>query len=163
AIWDDHDFGPNNSDRTFKWRELGLDLFKKYWPNPSAGTPDTPGVFHSFRIADVEFFMLDGRYHRDPNQDPNRKTMLGEGQLTWLKERLTESQATFKVIVSGHTLTINRHDNGEYWANFGNERDEFLDWLFSERISGVFFVSGDWHVGSLSRIEYSSEGYPLYE
>lgn len=163
AIWDDHDFGPNNSDRTFKWRELSLDLFKKYWPNPAAGTPDTPGIFHSFRIADVEFFMLDDRYHRDPNQDPDRKTMLGEGQLNWLKERLSESQATFKVIVSGHTLTIDRHDNGEYWANFGSERDDFFDWLFSEGISGVFFVSGDWHVGSLSRIEYSREGYPLYE
>src|SRR5690606_8256448 len=37
AIWDDHDFGPNNSDRTFRWRDLSLDLFKKYWPNPSAG------------------------------------------------------------------------------------------------------------------------------
>jgi alkaline phosphatase D len=37
AIWDDHDYGPNNSDRTFKWRDLTLNLFKKYWPNPAAG------------------------------------------------------------------------------------------------------------------------------
>lgn len=163
AIWDDHDFGPNNSDRTFRWRDLSLDLFKKYWPNPSAGTAETAGIFHSFKIADVEFFMLDDRYHRDPNEAPDRKTMLGSGQLTWLKEQLKASTATFKVIVNGHTMTIDRQDTGEYWANFGTEREDFLNWMFSEGIDGVFFISGDWHVGSLSRIDFSREGYPLYE
>ena len=163
AIWDDHDYGPNNSDRTFKWRELTLDLFKKYWPNPAAGTKTTAGIFFSFRIADAEFFMLDDRYHRDPNEAPDRNTMLGEGQLVWLKEQLKASSATFKIIVNGHTTTINRGDRGEYWANFGNERDEFLNWMFAEDIEGVFFISGDWHVGSLSRIEYPNGNYPLYE
>jgi alkaline phosphatase D len=163
GIWDDHDFGPNNSDRTFKWRELSLDLFKKYWPNPAAGTATTEGAFYSFKIADVEFFMLDDRYHRDPNDAPDRTTMLGEGQLAWFKKQLKASTATFKVIVNGHTTTIDRGDRAEYWANFGNEREEFLNWMFTENIDGVFFISGDWHVGSLSRIDFSKEGYPLYE
>jgi hypothetical protein len=35
--------------------------------------------------------------------------------------------------------------------------------MFSEGIDGVFFISGDWHVGSLSRIDFSREGYPLFE
>lgn len=163
AIWDDHDYGPNNSDRTFKWRELTLDLFKKYWPNPAAGTETIAGAFFSFKIADVEFFMLDDRYHRDPNDAPNRTTMLGAGQLAWFKKNLKASTATFKIIVNGHTTTIDRGDRAEYWANFGNERDEFLNWMFSENINGVFFISGDWHVGSLSRIDFSKKGYPLYE
>ena len=163
AIWDDHDYGPNNSDRTFQWKELSLDLFKKYWPNPGAGTAETPGIFYSFKIGDAEFFMLDDRYHRDPNEAPDRETMLGAGQLAWLKRGLAESAATFKVIVNGHTLTVDRGDEKEYWARFGDEREEFLDWMFEEGIEGVFFLSGDWHVGSLSRIEYEEEGYPLWE
>ena len=162
AIWDDHDFGPNNSDRTFRWRALSLDLFKKYWPNPAAGTAETPGVFHAFRIGDAEFFMLDDRYHRDPNDAPDRATMLGAGQLDWLKQQLAASTATFKVIVGGHTLTIDRHDGAEEWE-FDGEREAFFDWMFDEEIGGVFFLSGDWHVGSLSRIEYAADGYPLYE
>lgn len=163
AIWDDHDFGPNNSDRTFSRREMSLDLFKRYWPNPGAGTPETPGVFYSFEVGDAEFFMLDDRYHRDPNNAPDRRTMLGEGQLAWLKDALAASSASFKVIAGGHTLTIDRDDNQEYWARFGNERDEFLEWMFDEEIGGVFFLSGDWHVGSLSRLEFADHGYPLYE
>jgi alkaline phosphatase D len=163
AIWDDHDFGPNNADRTFARRDMSLDLFKRYWPNPGAGTPETPGVFYSFQIGDAEFFMLDDRYHRDPNESPTRSTMLGAGQLTWLKNALSASEARFKVIVGGHTLTIDRGDNQEYWARFGSERDDFLRWMFGEDIGGVFFLSGDWHVGSLSRIEFPEDGYPLYE
>ncbi len=163
AIWDDHDFGPNNADRTFRWRELTLDMFKRYWANPAAGTNDTPGVFYSFRIGDAEFFMLDDRYHRDPNDAPDRSTMLGAGQLAWLKDGLRASTATFKVIVNGHTLTIDRQDRGEYWANFGNERDDFLEWMYAEGIDGVLFASGDWHVGSLSRVSFTENGYPLYE
>lgn len=140
-----------------------LTFLKKYWPNPAAGTQTVDGIFFSFQIADVEFFMLDDRYHRDPNESPDPQTMLGEGQLSWLKEQLEASTATFKVIVNGHTTTIDRGDRGEYWAHFGNERDDFMNWMFAEGIEGVFFISGDWHVGSLSRIDFSPEGYPLYE
>ncbi len=162
AIWDDHDFGPNNSDRTFRWRDLTLELFRRYWPNPGAGLEGTPGVFHSFRIADAEFFMLDDRYYRDPNEAPDRRTMFGDRQMQWLRDGLKASTARFKVIVNGNALTIDRHDGGEYWARYGTERTDFLNWMVGERIEGVFFLSGDWHVGSLSRLEWPG-GYPLFE
>lgn len=163
GTWDDHDFGPNNSDRTFRWKDLTLSLFKQYYPNASAGLPNVPGVFTSFRIADVEFFILDDRYYRDPNEAADRKTMLGTGQLSWLRESLKKSTATFKVIVNGGTLLVDRLGSGEYWANFGNERDEFISWMFKEGITGVLFAAGDWHVGTLSRLHRPGDSYPLYE
>ena len=163
GIWDDHDYGPNDSDRTFKWKDLTLDLFKKYYPNPSAGLPDTPGIFTSLRIADAEFFLLDDRYYRDPKTAPDRKTMFGSAQLEWLKNRLGESTATFKVVVNGSSMLVDRLGSGEYWANFGNERDAFLNWLSEEGITGVFFVVGDWHVGTMSRLHRPEDKYPLYE
>ena len=161
AIWDDHDFGPGNSDRTFRWREESLRAFTRFWPNSSAGTSDTPGIFHAFQIADVEFFMLDNRTHRDPNDAPDRRTMLGDGQLEWLKVRLARSTATFKVIANGGTLLM----GGPYenWQHFGTERDHFLEWLFGQGISGVLFIAGDWHVGTLNRLYRPEDGYPLYE
>ena len=161
GIWDDHDFGPNNSDRTFKWRDLAIETFRRYWPNPYAEASDAPGAFHRFRIADVEFFMLDNRSHRDPNEAEDRATMLGEGQLEWLKAKLKSSTATFKVIASGGTAVVD--GTGETWANFGHERDRFFEWLFAEDITGVFFLAGDWHVGGLHRLDRPGFDYPLYE
>ena len=35
AIWDDHDFGPNDSDASFVMKGATLEAFKRYWPNPS--------------------------------------------------------------------------------------------------------------------------------
>ncbi len=162
GIWDDHDYGPNNSDRTFRWREDSLDIYKRYWPNAGAGTTAVPGVFYSFQIADAEFFMLDNRYHRDPNEAEDRKTMFGEGQLSWLKSRLKASSATFKVIASGGSVVVNE-GRGERWAKFATERDDFLKWLFAKNITGVFFICGDWHIGTLNRLYRPEDTYPLYE
>jgi alkaline phosphatase D len=162
AVWDDHDFGPDNSDGTFHAKKELLDMFNLYWANPAAGTRDVPGIFHSFRIADVEFFLLDGRYSRDPNNAPNRRTMLGAGQFAWLQQALKASTATFKVIASGGTMVVDQ-PRGEAWSNFGTERDDFLRWMFAEKISGVFFLAGDWHVGTLNKLQRPDDGYPLYE
>ncbi|MDL1893012.1 hypothetical protein FBQ87_09000, partial [Sphingobacteriales bacterium CHB3] len=83
AIWDDHDFGPDNSDRTYAQRTEALTIFRQYWANPTFGTLETPGVFFRFGWGDVEFFMLDDRFYRSPNRMPadQTKTMLGKEQL----------------------------------------------------------------------------------
>ena len=154
-------FGPNDSDRTFAWKSESLEIFRRFWPNPYPTTTKTEGVFHSFQIADVEFFLLDDRYHRDPNLAEDRATMLGAGQLSWLKENLKSSSATFKVI--GNCGSLTSYFATEAWSQFGSERDDFLEWMFSEGITGVFFISGDWHVGTLNRLHRPQDGYPLYE
>jgi alkaline phosphatase D len=48
AIWDDHDFGLNNSDRTNPVREAALAAFRKYWANPAYGQADDPGVYFQY-------------------------------------------------------------------------------------------------------------------
>jgi alkaline phosphatase D len=161
AVWDDHDFGPDNSDRTFKPGAELLDMFNRYWVNPGAGTRDVPGVFSSFKISDVEFFLLDDRFHRDPNKSPDRSTMFGAGQIAWLKAGLKASTATFKVIANGGSMVVDGRE--EAWSNFGHERDEFLRWMFAEKIGGVFFLAGDWHVGTLNKLKRPEDAYPLYE
>ena len=71
AIWDDHDFGLNNSDLSNPARAASLAAFQNYWANPSFGLPDCPGVFFKYAYGGVDFFMLDGRYYRTPNAEPD--------------------------------------------------------------------------------------------
>ena len=63
-------------------------------------------LYQDPHLPDVQFFMLDNRYHRDPNEAPDRKTMLGEEQLEWLKDGLVRSRATFKVIANGGSMLV---------------------------------------------------------
>ena len=103
AIWDDHDFGQNNSDLSNPARAASLAAFQNYWANPSFGLPDCPGVFFKFAYGGVDFFMLDGRYYRTPNAEPDgpAKTLLGKRQGEWLREQLLASRAPFKVLACG--------------------------------------------------------------
>ena len=90
AIWDDHDYGPNDSDGSYVLKGETLKLFQRYWPNPSYGLPDVPGAFGWRAYGDVLLFLLDDRYYRSPNRWPDGadKTMFGARQLEWLKQAL---------------------------------------------------------------------------
>jgi alkaline phosphatase D len=163
AIWDDHDYGPNDADGSFTMKGAALEAFKRYWPNPSHGLPGVPGVFGMVTYGDVDFFLLDNRFHRYPNRYPPtpEKAMLGRAQLEWLKQALVYSRAPFKIVVAGGQLW-NKANRFEAFHNYPAEQSALADWLLGQRIPGVVFLSGDRHIGGLWRIERPGT-YPLYE
>jgi len=166
AVWDDHDFGLNNHDRTNPVKEGAYEAFLEYWPNPSFGLPDVKGIFYTTTWGQVEFFVIDGRWYRDPDEDPDtpEKTMLGAAQYAWLTERLEASTAVFKVLVSGSGWSKNKGVGGDSWAAFLHERDRLFDFIRDHEITGVVGISGDTHVGELNVIPWSENGgYDIYD
>ncbi len=164
AIWDDHDYGPNDSDTSYVLKGETLKLFQRYWPNVHHGLPDVPGSFGFAQFGDVLFFLLDDRYYRSPNRWPDGadKTMFGQRQLEWLKQALTSAPKASIKIIAGGSQFWNRVSRFEGWHQFGTEQRAFADWLVAQRIDGVIFLSGDRHFGELLRIERPGT-YPLYE
>jgi alkaline phosphatase D len=172
AIWDDHDYGPNDSNRTFEFKDVALQAFRAYWPNPSAGTPEHPGIYTKFVWGDAAFFLLDNRYHRDETtlrQDlmPN-KTVWGREQLEWLKQSLLHTKRLrlypFKFIVTGGQFlqsadTTQRTESHEH---FRAEREELINFIRDQDITGVVFLTGDVHHSGLYRQEITP-GRFLYE
>src|SRR6185503_11512710 len=106
---------------------------------------NNPGIYCRFSVGTVDFFLLDGRYHRSPNKDTNllKKTMLGPAQLQWLKRELITSTAPVKIIVSGSEFQSN--GTVDSWASFKRERDEVLEYLHHAELTGVLLISGDRH------------------
>jgi alkaline phosphatase D len=166
AIWDDHDYGLNDHDRTNPVKDLALKSFKKHWANPGYGLEGTPGCFFSFSYAHIDFFMTDGRYYRDPNAAPDtpEKTLLGKHQLQWLKQGLKDSRAMFKIVACGSGWSGAKGPGGDSWAAFLHERKNLFDFIRDEKIEGVVLLSGDTHVGELNCIPASETGgYDLYD
>jgi alkaline phosphatase D len=163
ATWDDHDYGPNDSDATFALKEVALEVFQRYWPATHRGLRDTPGVFQRFAWNDVDFFLLDDRFHRMPDRwaDGPDKTMLGRAQLDWLKASLVSSRAPFKVIAVGNQV-LNPLSRSEGWLDYPGEQAELLDFIRDRKIDGVLFLSGDRHLTELIRLERPGQ-YPLYD
>ncbi len=163
AVWDDHDYGPNNSNRSWVHKAHALELFQRYWANDSYGLPDLPGVFGQFSYNDVDLFLMDDRYYRDADDMPDTpdKQLFGKAQMNWLKNALLASRAPFKIIAGGGQF-INDNNPYEGWNHFPAERRDFLDWLQATRVQGVLFLSGDRHHTELLRLERQGH-YPLYE
>lgn len=146
AIWDDHDYGPNNSDSTAAGKEQSRQAFHEYWANPvRTAEKEDPATYYTFERGGVAFFMLDVRWHRTPNKEPDdaAKTMLGATQLAWLKRELKASKARVKIIGSGSEWQT--YSQPDSWAKFLTERDALLSWMQQEGLEGVIFLSGDRH------------------
>ncbi|MFA6437852.1 MAG: alkaline phosphatase D family protein [Bacteriovoracaceae bacterium] len=168
AVWDDHDFGPNDADRSFRLREESLEIFKLFWANQTYGTTETNGTFGRFVWNDVEFFLLDDRYHRSPNLSPadEHKTMFGKEQLQWIKDALSNSAAntniTFRIIVNGNQSLNTDALFSELLSQFPVEYTDLLGYIKKNKIPGIIFLSGDRHLTELIALK-DSTFYTLYD
>ena len=158
AIWDDHEFGPNDGNSTFVGKNDALKVFQQFWPNPQ--TDNQNANYFSFSLGMIDFFCLDGRYFRTP-QEGETGEMFGKQQLSWLMQKLKESTAPFKCIANG-TQMLNEITKHESFAHFQTEYNNLIEFIRRNQISGVLFLSGDKHHSEAFRVE-KKELYPLYE
>lgn len=146
AIWDDHDFGPDNSRGDFKHADTSLFIHKQFWPNPYFGLAEKgekAGNFCHFNFIDVDFFLTDNRYTSTP-PEAEKPHMLGAEQEAWLKERLLESEAPFKFVAMG-SQSLNEYYHKESWLQYAAERQRIFDFIAENNIKNVIFLTGDRH------------------
>ncbi|HZQ05016.1 MAG TPA: alkaline phosphatase D family protein, partial [Anaerolineae bacterium] len=152
-MWDDHDFGANNVDKTFPNKHAALGVLQEYFPV----YPMTQyGDWQKFSYGNADFFLLDSRSQRDPVTDPDdaNKSMLDgdnlgkKGQLEWLKSGLLASTARWKFIVSPDPFnpTVGKPDA---WAGFKHERRALVNFIRSHHIGGIILLPGDIHLGAI--------------
>src|SRR4029079_16170818 len=158
VLLDDHEVRNNFSGPFDPQMPVGRQALREYWPIPVT-TDDSNRLYRTIRVgADLELFLLDTRQYRSRNaeKDGPGKTMLGEGQLQWLLSGLTESTATWKVIVTTVPLSIPKGGGASIpgndgWAGgrdgsgFERERQVIVDTILGRRIKNVVFLAGDVH------------------
>ena len=163
ATWDDHDFGPNNSDGSFWLKETASEIFKLFWANPNYDVTGTGGITGFFQWGDLDFFLMDNRYHRTSNNNfTEDRQLLGKDQIDWLINALTFSQAPFKFIAIGGQV-LSSGAVYENYATYPEERKYLLDKIREAKIEGVVFLDGDRHHTVLSKMQESEDVYPLYD
>ena len=150
AVWDDHDYGPNNADRTFALKEEALLAFRRMWGNPAYGSAQSPGIFSAFRHGPAEIFLMDNRYYKyspleHDDATPETGRIWGKAQLDWLLAKLKASTAPVKIIANG-TQVLNKSKSGEgHYREAVGEIERFLSFVKKHRIGGIVFLTGDRH------------------
>ena len=172
AIWDDHDYGWNDADGSYPFKQASREAFKAYWVNPSYGFKDD-AVYSKFTWNDVDVFLLDDRWYRSndnmkdsvdgkPNLD---KQMFGKEQINWLKNALLQSNANgninFRIIATGSQV-LNPNSPFDCFRRFPEEYNDFLQFLEENKINGVVFFTGDRHHSEIIKLDRKG-GYPLFD
>jgi hypothetical protein len=166
--WDDHDYGPNNSDASSASRPAARRAYREQVPSYplSEGNPDTwdAPIYHAFTWGRVRFCVLDLRSERDPDASPD-PTIMGAAQLQWLKDEISAAAATDQIVC----VVMSEPYNG--WTVYAEEREDLSNHIQSEVMNRrTFFLAADWHLlgiddGSITRYATTPEpglGPPLF-
>ncbi|MCM1974012.1 alkaline phosphatase D family protein [Streptomyces sp. G1] len=163
-IWDDHDFGGNDSNRTVASNPAANQAYRDvvpHYPLPGGST----GIYQSWQVGRVLYVATDSRSFRDPNSDPQgpSKTLLGTGQKAWMEALLTTApdsgaealvwQSSSRWIGGSDTYSSFEHERAELVQMFGD-----LGWL-----DRMIFMTADEHALSICSGPYNPYGrFPMF-
>jgi alkaline phosphatase D len=177
GTWDDHDYGINDGGKAFSAKAESRDLMLDFLDVPAdREIRQREGAYDAYTFGpegqQVKVMLLDTRYFRDDLQestregvryDPNLEgDILGEAQWAWLQNELRNSSAQVNIIASSIQVIPEQHGY-EKWANFPTSRERLLQLVADSGADGVVFLSGDRHMGEISRLNIASVPYPVYD
>jgi alkaline phosphatase D len=178
-MWDDHDYGPNNSAGDAPCRAVALDHYRRFFPHhPTAFTDSLGPVSNVFDAGRVRFILSDLRSQKvrptyDP-ADPCKRLTAGtvfgsEAHLDWFFGELTEAKAKGQVVawVSGIPW-INAPGGPNYecgedddWGGYPEERTRIATFIRENGIP-LFMVSGDAHMVAFDDGTNAEGGFPVF-
>lgn len=170
-IWDDHDYGPNDSSALSGSRTAARLTYQEYAPHYplAAGSGDVP-IYHAFSVGRVRFIVTDLRSDRSCKlaADDANKSMLGSPQKAWFKEELLRAN-------TDHALTIWVSsvdwlpDLSDGWYLYSTERRELADFIKTNHINKLAMIAGDLHMLGIDNGSHNTfatgggSGFPIFQ
>lgn len=165
GTWDDNDYGMKNGNSRYPKKAESQQLFLDFIDEPK----DSPrrkqnGVYASYLYGDpgkrIRVILLDLHYNADePGPDAD---ILGETQWQWLKSELEDSIDDVVLLGSSLQLLSSQHPY-EHWGNYPKSRERILKLIFETKPKLAVILSGDRHLGELSRLNDLALPYALYD
>ena len=159
CTWDDHevdnDYDPERVDASVL--QSATRTFFEH--QPVARIADAPDrIWRSRRWGlTAELFVLDCRSERRPStRSGSDPIYVSRAQMDWLKAGLAASPCTFKLILNSVPITdfpgvfdVLARDR---WEGYAAQREEILRFIEDSALTGVLWISGDFHLASMGRI-----------
>lgn len=168
VVWDDHEVHNNWDGESVDPVRLSAARRAFFEHHAWTGGWQRPRrLYERFRWGrTVELFVLDARGERRPS---TRRTpaaqYLSDEQLQWLIDGLRSSEACFKCVVNSVPITrftgLFDAAEGDRWQGYPAQRERLLEAIRDVR--GVWFLSGDFHLGCVAHVERSGRDQRLLE
>lgn len=164
AVWDDHDYGINDGDRSFPYKDESREIFEVFFPRPAQTEHWVrgPGVSSRLTAFGQDFVFLDNRSFRAPNRvDSADQTHFGPEQEDWALSALAKSERP-AWLISGDQFFGGYHSFESFEGNHGASFAAFKKRLQKLRVPFIF-LSGDRHLIELMKIGKKDVGMNTYE
>lgn len=153
-MFDDHDYGPNDSNGTSASRNAALAAYRERVPHhPLVNNGAGDQVYHSFEIGRCLFIVTDLRSEASPvgQTDNASKTKMGAAQKTWFKGLLSNPANAGKVFIwlSTSPWVPNVRVGEDHWGGYSTERTELANHIKANCLDRFFVLSGDTHAVGL--------------
>lgn len=144
-VWDDHDYGDNDSDASSPSRQAASIAYRRAVPHYGVDPDPATSIAQAFTVGRVRFVVTDTRSMR------TEQSMLGRAQLEWFLGELASSSESHALVVwVNPTPWISAAGDGsDDWSAYSDERQRIADHLAAEEISNLVMVSGDAHMVAL--------------
>lgn len=148
--WDDHDFGPNDSNKTSPSRAASLRNYRElvpHYPLTAAADPLAP-TDQAFTVGRVRFILSDLRSQRDPSS----RRMMSADQDAWLRAQLLAARdAGLPLIFWISSVPWNgAPGKDDRWQGYATHRTEIADFIKANGLAGkVAILAGDAHMTAI--------------
>lgn len=140
-VWDDHDYGPNNSDASAPGRSQACEAYRTVVPHAQlveSGTTDA--IYHAIEYGRVVFILTDLRSRRVS------PTMMGATQKAWFKSLLTDPVNAGKAFIWCSTVPWHIDSRSDTWGGYTAERQELANYFAANDIGRrLAMITGDLH------------------
>ncbi|MCX6192265.1 MAG: alkaline phosphatase D family protein [Flavobacteriia bacterium] len=168
CIWDDHetandaykDGAENHQVNEGPWnvrKDNGKRAYFEWIPiRPKA--PGNQQIYRTFELGNLaKIIMLDTRLEgrevqlnaNDANFSDTSRTLLGNTQMTWLKNELSSTTQPWKIlgnqVMVGAVNLLGSPVNTDSWDGYPAERQRLFNHLSSQNIDNTVVVTGDIH------------------
>jgi alkaline phosphatase D len=163
AVWDDHDFGKNNSDGTYKHKAAALKMFETFFaqdPVPGVLTRG-PGASSYFRAFSQNFAFFDDRYFRGYANPTGGPSFLGLDQIAAFTALHGNSSAPTWILQGAPTF--GRPEKGSSYQQYSAEELEHFFSVVKNWNAPLIFGGGDLHFTEVSKVPKDYLGYETFE
>lgn len=149
-MWDDHDFGPDNSHGGSAGRDAACEAYRLRVPHPPLVEEGaTDAVYFTYQVGRVLFIFTDQRSMASPASatDNSSKTILGATQKAWFKGLLAdvENEGKLFVWVCSRVWGGVPTSGADHWGGSTTERTELADHIKAHCADRFCVLSADMH------------------
>lgn len=170
-IWDDHDYGPNNSAADAPCREEALEAYRLFIPHyPLTFEKDKDPISQSFIAGRVRFILTDLRSQKERPQyrgceRVKEGTNFGNNEhLEWFQKELLDARDNNQIVawvnpvpwISDERSLDYKCNKNDDWGGYTEERRKIADFIKENNIK-IFMLSGDAHMLAID--DGSNSGY----